>query len=267
MKSIVTPDLVKRYEKDGYLILHNQVLPAEKFQRAKALCAEKFAEATKDGRTPALIDCPHWSDPRMFEFICSDEMLDIVEPIIGPDIAVFACHLLRKPPAVGKRVPWHEDSAYWNGMLTPMEVSSITLAIEPSIPENGCLRVIPGTHRHGYSEYSPLAKPDDQIFPIEIKAEQMDESKAVDLGLQPNEASIHECRIIHGSNPNTGSLLRSVLTVRYFSTRVKFTRQDNPKWGTFDFPIYLARGKDHAGNRYTDPTKPIGGGEKANTAV
>jgi hypothetical protein len=265
MKPIVTPELAKRYENEGYLILHSQVFSPDKFERVKKLCAAKFVEATKDGRTPALIDCPHWADPAMWEWIASKEMLDIIEPIVGPDIAIFACHLLRKPPSVGKRVPWHEDSAYWKGALTPMEVSSITLALEPSIPENGCLRVIPGTHRGGYSEYNPVT--DDQVFGIEIKPAQMDESKAVDIGLQPNEASIHECRIMHGSNPNTGSLLRSVLTVRYFSTKVKFTPQNHPAFEKWNFPIYLARGRDHAGNKYADPTKPRGGAESAGTAV
>jgi len=267
MKPIVTPDLVKKYERDGYLILNTQVLPADKFQRAKEFFAAKFVEATKDGHTPALIDCPHWRDPKVFEFIFAPEMLDLVEPLVGPDIAVFASHLLRKPAGVGKRVPWHEDSAYWKGAMDPMEVSSITLALEPSLPENGCLRVIPGTHRHGYSEYSPIEKPDDQIFPIEIRQEQFDETKAVDIGLHPNEASVHECKIIHGSNPNTGSLTRSVFTVRYFSTRTKFNWGNHPGFAVDKFPIYLARGKDHAGNEYTDPNVPRTGKVKANTAV
>ena len=80
MKPIVTPDLVKKYERDGYLILNTQVLPADKFQRAKEFFAAKFVEATKDGHTPALIDCPHWRDPKVFEFIFAPEMLDLVEP-------------------------------------------------------------------------------------------------------------------------------------------------------------------------------------------
>ncbi len=264
MKSFVTPELAARYESEGYLTLHTQVLPPDAFARVKALSERKFVEATKDGRTPALIDCPHWSDPALWEFIAADQMLDLVEPIIGPDIGIFACHLLRKPAGIGKRVPWHEDSFYWRGVMTPMEISSITLAIEPSISQNGCLQVIPGTHRGGYSDYNPVTG--DPIFGIEIKPDMMDESKAVDVSLQPNEASIHECRIMHGSNPNTSPLVRSVLTVRYFSTSVKFTPENQPNWNK-DFPIYLARGKDRAGNTYRDPMKPIGGGERAGTAV
>jgi hypothetical protein len=266
MKPIVTPDLVKNYERDGYLILHRPTFSPDKFARVRAYCAGKFAEANVNGNQPAIIDCPHWSDPRIFEWIFADEMLDLVEPLIGPDIGVFACHLLQKPPGVGKRVPWHEDSAYWKGALTPMEVASITLALEPSLPENGCLRVIPGTQRHGYSDYVDVARPDTEVFPIEVKRSQMDETKAVDIGLQPNEASIHHGKIIHGSNPNTGTLRRAVLTVRYFPTTVKFTPENHPHFAAAKFNIYLARGRDRAGNHYADPTRSHVGGEPVHTA-
>jgi hypothetical protein len=266
MNPIVTPDLVKSYGRDGYLILHRPVFSPEKFARVQAFCAGKFAEANQGANMPAIIDCPHWSDPRMFEWIFAPEMLDLVEPLIGPDIGVFACHLLQKPAAVGKRVPWHEDSAYWKGALTPMEVASITLALEPSLPANGCLRVIPGTQRHGYSDYAEVARPDTEVFPIEIRQAQMDETKAVDIDLQPNEASIHHGKIIHGSNPNTGSTRRAVLTVRYFPATVKFTPENHPHFAAAKFNIYLARGRDRAGNKYADPTKSYRGGEPVHTA-
>jgi ectoine hydroxylase-related dioxygenase (phytanoyl-CoA dioxygenase family) len=179
---------------------------------------------------------------------------------------VFACHLLQKPASVGKRVPWHEDSAYWKGALTPMVVASITLALEPSLPASGCLRVIPGTHKHGYSDYVDVAKPETEVFPLEIKQAQMDETKAVGIDLQPGEASIHHGKIIHGSNPNTGSMRRSVLTVRYFPTTVKFTPENHPYFKGVKFNIYLARGRDHAGNQYSDPAKSHAGGDKVHTA-
>lgn len=266
MKSLVTPELVQRYDRDGYLILHHPVFSPEKFARVQAYCAGKFAEANKGADVPAIIDCPHWADPRIFEWIMAPEMLDLVEPLIGPDIGIFACHLLQKPASVGKRVPWHEDSAYWKGALTPMEVASITLALEPSLPSNGGLRVVPGTHRHGYSDYADVARPETEVFPIEIKKAQVDEARAVDIDLQPNEASIHHGKIIHGSNPNTGSRRRAVLTVRYFPTTVKFTPENHPHFAAAKFNIYLARGRDRAGNRYSDPTKSHVGGEPVHTA-
>jgi hypothetical protein len=266
MKSPLTANRVTEYEREGYLIIKHPIFSPEKFARLQQYCAGKFAEVNKGADLPALFDCPHWADPRMFEWIMAPEMLDLVEPLIGPDIGIFACHLLQKPPGVGKRVPWHEDSAYWKGALTPMTVASITIALAPSIHENGCLRVIPGTHKHGYSDYANVARPQDEVFPIEVLASQMDASKAVDIGLQPDEASIHHGKIIHGSNPNTGKLHRSVLTVRYFPTTVKFTKENHPHFAAAKFNIYLARGRDQAGNTYADPTKSYVGGEPVHTA-
>ena len=170
MNAILSQDEVSDYERKGYLIIRRPLFPPAKFQRIKELGAEKFANAATGSAPPTIVDCPHWQDPRLFEWIFAPEMLDLVEPLLGPDIGVFACHLLQKPPAVGKRVPWHEDSAYWRGVLQPMQVASLTLALEPSLAENGCLRVVPGTHRQGhsdhvrFSQYVSIDRPEEQVF-------------------------------------------------------------------------------------------------------
>jgi ectoine hydroxylase-related dioxygenase (phytanoyl-CoA dioxygenase family) len=153
---------------------------------------------------------------------------------------------------VGKRVPWHEDSAYWGSVLDPMEVVTVWLAIDPATPANGCMRVIPGTHRGGYSDYAPVADPDKQVFAAEIKKDKFDESKAVDLALAPNHCSIHHAKLIHGSNANTGTQRRCGYTMRYTPTTTKFRPENRNISG---FQIYLARGVDRAGNAYGDPTR------------
>jgi hypothetical protein len=256
MGARVTQAEAQKYAREGYLVVRGPVFPDKVFRGIVEFSEKKFAEhaAKAEGKAPSLIDCPHWSEPRMFEWLSSDALLDLVEPLLGPDIGIFACHLLRKPPSVGKRVPWHEDSAYWKGVLDPMEVASISISLEPSTKENGCLSVIPGSHAHGYSEYVKVEKPGEQVFDTEIKADQVDESKAVDVELRPNDASFHAARLIHGSAPNTGAMGRSALTIRYFPTHVKFVLGANPYFSG-EFQIYLARGKDKAGNRYSDPTR------------
>lgn len=252
MQARVTPDMAAAYDRDGYLIIPGTVFDDATFAALKAKADATFAKraAERDGVAPSLVDCPHWDDPEMFRWIFAPEMLALVEPVIGPDIAVFASHFLQKPAEVGKRVPWHEDSAYWKGWMDPILVASITVSLESSTPANGCLRVIPGTHANGYSDYDALANPGEQVFPSEVKAEQFDESKAVDIVLAPGQASLHDARIIHGSAPNTGTLPRAAFTVRYFPTTNRFDPDFNK-----NFRVYLARGVDHAGNPYGDPTR------------
>jgi len=149
-------------------------------------------------------------------------------------------------------VPWHEDSAYWNGMLEPQEVVTVWLAIDESRRENGCMRVIPGSHANGFSEYEPVADREANVFGSRIRADQFEEAKAVDLELRPGEFHLHHARLIHGSNANTSARRRCGYTMRYMSTRVKF-HEDSRR---MRHQIYLARGRDHAGNRYGDPTRP-----------
>ena len=253
MPSRLTPAQVAHYNQEGYLLLEDAVFPAPRFAALKD-CFENLLQtwlAQKVSRSPEHMDVPHFWEPRLFDWLLDDAVLDIVEPLIGPDIALFSSHFICKPPAVGKRVPWHEDSAYWQGRLDPMKVVTVWLAIDPSTPENGNMQIIPRTHHHGYSNYQDVANPDQSVFSTEIREGQFDPSLAVDCTLQPNHASLHDGRLIHGSAANTAAQRRCGYTMRYMPTTVKYSPRPNDP-----FQIYLACGKDHAGNTYGDPHQP-----------
>jgi ectoine hydroxylase-related dioxygenase (phytanoyl-CoA dioxygenase family) len=173
-----------------------------------------------------------------------------VEPLLGPDIALFSSHFICKPPGSGQRVPWHEDSAYWKGQLEPMEVVTLWLAIDPSRRENGCLRVVPGSHHGGFSDYGAVSDPEGATFATEIRDPRRFEERAVAIELEANQASLHDGRLIHGSEANRSARRRCGYTMRYVSTRTRFDRERFP-W----HQIYLARGRDRAGNVYADPSR------------
>jgi hypothetical protein len=238
---------VETYRTEGYLIYPDSIFPAAKFEALKAHFEQKLSNLAADVR-PESMDVPHFADPKLFEWLFADEVLSIVEPILGPDIALFSSHFICKPRGNGKRVPWHEDSFYWKGMLAPMEVVTIWLAIDPSTKENGCMKVIPRTF-HGDSEYEPVDAM-THVFDTEIKKKQRDESKAVAIELEPNHASLHDGRLMHGSDANTSSKRRCGYTMRYVSAATKLA-EDRLSHHHF----YLARGQDRAGNQYGDPTK------------
>ena len=81
----------------------------------------------------------------LVRLISDSRLLDVAETFIGPNIALFASHYISKPPTDGRPVLWHQDGSYWP--LAPMEVTTLWLAVDDSTPANGCMRVIPGTHR------------------------------------------------------------------------------------------------------------------------
>lgn len=245
----LTEEEVQKFHRDGYLVYHHPLFPEGKFRKLQQFFEGILAHLPKNKR-PEDIDVPHFAYPELFEWLFAEEVLDLVEPIVGPDIALWSSHFICKPPGTGRAVPWHEDSAYWKGMLEPQEVVTVWLALDDSTRENGCMRVIPGSHSHGFSEYEPVDR-QQYVFGAQIKTGQFDETKAVDLEIRAGECHLHHAKLIHGSNANTSSRRRCGYTMRYMSTRVKF-HQDRVPW---KHQIYLARGRDWAGNTYGDPTK------------
>lgn len=248
----LSPMQVAQYTQEGYLIFREPVLPADQFEGLKRCFETILGDLPREVR-PESMDVPHFSHPELFHWLFADEILDLVEPIIGPDIALFSSHFICKPKGNGKRVPWHEDSSYWKTMLHPMEVVTVWLAIDPSRLENGCMKVIPCTHSTGlmgFSDYDPV-DPAKNVFSTEIIEAHRDSTRAVPIELEPNQCSLHDGRIIHGSEPNTSALRRCGYTMRFISTAVRFNHEKQGAW----HQIYLARGRDRSGNRYADPTK------------
>jgi len=234
---------VKSFRTNGYLLPQKQLFSAEKLNRLNGIFEEHLAD--KGSKLSDELDTPHFRDPRLLDFLLSDEVLDVVQPLVGPDIALWTSHFISKEPFTGRATPWHEDSAFWNGRLSEYNrIVTVWLALGPSNRENGCMRVIPGTHENGgFSEYQPTDMT-TQTFHAEIT--QVDEDKAVYFELEPGEFSLHDGRIVHGATANTSPVRRTGYTMRYFPASVKVLPVEaNEGW-----KLWLARGKDTAGNTY-----------------
>jgi ectoine hydroxylase-related dioxygenase (phytanoyl-CoA dioxygenase family) len=237
-KPHLTAEEARHYESEGYVLHKRPVFEAADFARLKAIFEEDLAEYGVDG-----LDVIHFKDPRLLEFLLSDVVLDLVQPVIGENIGLWSSHFISKPPKVGKATPWHEDSSYWNGRVSTMAgICTVWLAIDRATPENGSMAVIPGSHANGFSQYRPVDAAEN-IFPTEVA--DVDESKAVYFELEPNECSLHEARIIHGAKANTSDFRRAGYTMRYFPTTSKVFPERNR-----NHKIWLARGVDLAGNQY-----------------
>lgn len=252
----VTAQDVEFYDERGYFVHHRQLFSPERFAALKELFEEMLADIDPGSR-PEAMDVPHFAYPQLFDWLLSDEVLDVVEAFIGPDIALWSSHFISKPPDEGLIVPWHEDSAYWGRRLHPMEVVTVWLGIDDSTVENGCMRVIPGTHRNGYSEYEPVDGK-THVFGTQILADQFDDAAAVHLEIAAGECHLHDARIIHGSAGNRSGKRRCGYTMRYMPSHVKF--RPDERWSHL---VYLARGRDLAGNEYGDPSQRFEEGVRA----
>jgi ectoine hydroxylase-related dioxygenase (phytanoyl-CoA dioxygenase family) len=241
----LTADDVTFYRREGYLLPGIQLFSPERHAQLKEIFEEHLAD--KGEKLSDELDTPHFRDPRLLDFLLSDEVLDVVEPIIGSNIALWTSHFISKDPYSGRATPWHEDSAFWEGRLSSYDqIVTVWLALDHSNRENGCMRVIPGTHLNGgFSDYSAVDM-ERNTFDREIAAD-VDESRAVDFELKPNEFSLHDGRIVHGARPNTSPHRRAGYTMRYFSAAVRVIPERNE-----GHRVFLARGEDVAGNEYAN---------------
>ncbi|MBM3459454.1 MAG: phytanoyl-CoA dioxygenase family protein, partial [Armatimonadetes bacterium] len=121
------------YERDGYLVFED-VLDPETVRLASDH-VEWLQQRRPDLRPEQLHHWLMWDDPFWVRLVADDRILNLVEPFLGPDIALFASHYICKPGGDGLPVLWHQDGSYWP--LEPMEVLTVWLAVDDSTPENG----------------------------------------------------------------------------------------------------------------------------------
>lgn len=242
---------LQHYRAEGYVIPRGDVFDRDTFTALVEHFERKLAAWPVDER-PEAMDTPHFSDPALNRWALAPEVVDLVEPLLGPDIILFSTHFICKPRGDGRRVPWHEDSAYWQKLLDPMEVVTVWLAIDPSTTANGCMYVVPRTHltgAKGYSDYETVSLT-ESVFDSEIVAEQRKDQLAVPLELEPNRCSLHDARLQHGSPPNTSSVRRCGWTLRFIPAHSRL----NPEYADRHL-LYLARGKNTLDQALADPQR------------
>jgi non-heme Fe2+,alpha-ketoglutarate-dependent halogenase len=153
-----------------------------------------------------------------YQLVTHDALLNAVEDILGGDILIDGTLVFYKPPQDSSYVSWHQDSVYSGWHLTPS--TSAWIALTTSHPSNGCMRVIPGSHKQGVLDHANASDDSNLLFRGE-RVQTVDESLAVDVVLQPGEMSLHHSNLIHGSNPNTSDEPRIGFIVRFVTNRIQ----------------------------------------------
>lgn len=156
--------------------------------------------------------------------VTHDALLNAVEDVLGGDILIDGTLVFYKPPQDPSYVSWHQDSVYSGWHLTPS--TSAWIALTASHRANGCMRVIPGSHKQGLVSHVNIRDDSNLVARGERVETGVDESQAVDVVLQPGEMSLHHSTIIHGSNANTSDEPRIGFIVRFVTNRI--TNRDRP---------------------------------------
>ena len=179
-------------------------------------------------------------------------IVDLVSQLIGPDVILWGAHVFCKPAGEGYETPWHQDGHYWP--IRPLATCTVWLALEPSTRANGCLRVIPGSHRAQHLHPHLHEDRSDLTLQQRLAGGAFDESAAVDIELEPGQMSLHDVYMIHGAAANTSTQRRTGLALRYLPASSHFDRSLKPMDGktgvAVNFaqrPLWLLKGVDACG--------------------
>ena len=192
----------------------------------------------------------------VYRMVAHPKVLNAVESILGPDLTVRDTAWFVKMPSDKKYISWHQDGTYWG--LHPPKVTTAWIALSDSIPENGCMRVIPGSHKSPLLPHQETYAPDNALSRGQEIAVEVDESKAVDLVLHPGQISLHDIAIVHGSLANTSDMPRIGIAVRYMPPEVV-------QEGSVRQLALLVRGEDEY--RHVDLLEPPRGDDPSQNAM
>jgi hypothetical protein len=206
------------YRQNGYLS-GIRIADAGEAARIRRLFDTLEARAGRETARIGLLD-RHFDEAFLWELATHPQILDAVEGLIGPDILLLATHFFCKYGQEEKFVAWHQDVTYW-GLEPPLALTA-WYAVDDSDTENGCMRVIPGTHRDGIREHGKSGTAGNLLsINQEVPVTAEEEDRAADLTLRAGEISLHDGALIHGSLPNRSTRRRCGLTLRYVPAHVR----------------------------------------------
>jgi ectoine hydroxylase-related dioxygenase (phytanoyl-CoA dioxygenase family) len=227
---LFAPSLTKeelcRFEEDGFLIKRSFIgddLLRQISQEIDAL-HERMAHAVPDGvevtwekleagkpkRIKQLMNSERVS-PGIDRMLRSDPVLDVVEALLGPDIALFHSKLLMKAAHDGAITPWHQDYAYWKqGANRPLQLNCM-LAIDAATRENGCIQFVPGSHKQGLVTHERR----DEAFGLCLPGYFNARPDAAAVEMEPGDCVFFGPLVIHGSDGNRSPRNRRANTIVY----------------------------------------------------
>lgn len=205
-----------RFRRDGFLAPVPALDEAEVRRIVDWLVAFESGPGSsrKERREAYLRLKPHLLFPELHAIVRHPRILDVIESLIGPDILVWSSSFMIKDPEDGVYASWHQDSH--TATLHGDQLISAWIALEDVGPENGSMRIIPGSHLQGPRPHRTRHDHANLVIAGEHLADELDEDAAIHVELRAGEMSLHHVHVVHGSPPNQSRRSRIGFVVRYF---------------------------------------------------
>jgi hypothetical protein len=263
---LLSDDEIKAYKRDGYVVPNYRLSP-EVLAHLQQMCVNLMVDnPTVTGVPLTHMHAPGYSGQNLvqrddwFAACTMPDILDMVEQLHGPDIVLWSSAVFHKEAFKGGRVNYHRDSLHFP--IEPCISPNVWIAVTPSTIENGCVRMVKGSHLEGKAgEHELLAEDessDDVVVAIRIKNAEAYEAHATPVELEAGQMYIADVHTIHGGGPNKSPNPRTGFSIRYYPATSRYVEENAPKehsgeaYTHFDNrPLFLVRGTDRAGNDFS----------------
>ncbi len=156
----------------------------------------------------------------MWQLAQHPRLVGAIADLAGPDLLIMASRFWIKDAQDRKFVSWHQDHAYFG--LNPPTLITAWIALNEVTRHNGCMRVVPGSHKLGTQKHVETFHKDNLLSRGQ-EIQGIDGDTAVDIVLKPGEMSIHHGHVFHSSEPNTSDDRRIGYALMFLPTHVQST--------------------------------------------
>ncbi|KRF01065.1 hypothetical protein ASG89_25990 [Paenibacillus sp. Soil766] len=154
-------------------------------------------------------------------FAHDERILTLIEDIVKPGIAIFSSKLLTKLPHSPSVCHWHQDDAYYTEVVNSDTRMSIWVPLQDTDERNGCLWIVPGSHKQGLQSYIVQ---DNGTCRKALDEEQVDLSKAEPVPMKAGSILLFNALIWHSSRGNETDHVRRAFIVSYQEATVPLGR-------------------------------------------
>ena len=165
-------------------------------------------------QTLRVIEPAHLHDARIEALIDDERLVLPMQALVGtPELALWTVKLNIKSPRHGSGFGWHQDSPYWMHDCDHVDqLPNVMLLLDEQTENNGCFRIIPGSHAHGIL---PGTNDGTQLGGFFTDPQCFDAATAHAMVLPAGSLVFFDPHVIHGSQPNNSDQPRRALIFTY----------------------------------------------------